>query len=162
MDVSLAPGCGHFIAEPPQARDRILLDDMVDVRHLETVVQIPSQHRRGEQDLIASITTHEHAPRSRHDVVLFGVSAHERSEIVACQTDVLEHGLHLGKVFAQCFRYAYITFDQTEHGSGTHAVQDLLRLHRRRGNAASKHFFTTGSLLISFHSHSHSSTTLTK
>ena len=87
------------------------------------MVHIPSQQRRGEQDL----TTHEHASRSRHDVVLLGVSAHERSEIVACQTDVPEHGLHLGKVFAQ---RAKVTLDQTEHGSGTHAAQDLLRRHR--------------------------------
>ena len=100
------------------------------MRHLETVVQIQSQQRCGEQDLIASITAQEQAPRSRHDVVLLGISAHERSEIVACQTDVLQHGLHLGKVFAQCFRYAKVTLDQTEHGSGTHATQDLLRRHR--------------------------------
>ena len=94
------PSRGHCIAEPSEARNRIVLYDLVDVRLLETVVQIPSQQRRSEQDLIASITAHEHSPRSCHDVVLFGVSAHERSEIVACQTDVLEHGLHLGKVFA--------------------------------------------------------------
>ena len=121
---------GHCIAEPTEALDGVVLNDLVHVRHLETVVHIPSQQRRGEQDLIASITAHEYAPRSRHNVVLLGVSAHERSEIVACQTDVLEHGLHLGKVFAQCFRYAKVTFDQTEHGSGTHAAQDLLRRHR--------------------------------
>ena len=93
--------------------------------HLETVVHIPSQQWRGDQDLITSITAHEHASRSRHDVVLLGVSAHERSEIVACQTDFLEHGVHLGKVFAQCFRYAKVTLDQTEH-----AAQDMLRRHR--------------------------------
>ena len=103
---------------------------MVHVRHLETVVHIPLQQRRGEQDLIASITAHEHASRSRHDFVLLGVSVHERTEIVACQTDVLEHGLHLGKVFTQCFRYGKVTLDQTEHGSSKHAAQDLLRRHR--------------------------------
>ena len=130
VDVSLASRRGHCIAEPTEAWDGVVLDDLIHVRHLETVVHIPSQQRRGEQDLIASITTHEHASRSRHDVVLLGVSAHERSEIVAFQTDVLEHGLHLGKVFAQCFRYAKVTLDQTEHGSGTHAAQDLLRRHR--------------------------------
>ena len=129
VDVSLASRRGHCIAEPPEARDGIVLDDLVDVRHLETVVHIPSQQRRGEQDLIASITTHEHAPRIRHDVVLLGVSEHERAEIVACQTDVHEHGLHLGKVFTQRFRYAKFTLDQTEHGSGKHATQDLRR-HR--------------------------------
>ena len=101
VDISLESRRGHCIAEPSEARDGIVLYDLVDVRHLETMVHIPSQQRRGEQDLIASITAHEHAPRSRHDVVLLGVSAHQRSEIVACQTDVLEHGLHLGKVFAQ-------------------------------------------------------------
>ena len=131
VDVSFASRRGHCIAEPPEARDDgIVLNDLIHVRHLETVVHIPSQQRRGEQDLIASITTHEHASRSRHDVVLLGVSTHERSEIVACQTDVLEHGMHLGKVFAQCFRYAKVTLDQPEHGSGTHAAQDLLRRHR--------------------------------
>ena len=41
VDVSLAPSRGHCIAEPPGARDRILLDDLVDVRHLESVVQVP-------------------------------------------------------------------------------------------------------------------------
>ena len=120
MDVSLALGRGHCIAEPSEAWNRIVLDDLVNVRHLEAMVQIPSQQRRGEQDIIASITAHKHAPRSRHDVVIFGVTAHERSEIVACQTDVLEHGLHLGKLFVQCFRYANVTLDQTEHVSGTH------------------------------------------
>ena len=78
----------------------VCVDVSLDVRHLEAVVHIPLQQRRGEQDRVASITAHEHAPWSRHDVVLFGVSAHERSEFVACQTDVLEHVLHLGKVFA--------------------------------------------------------------
>ena len=33
-------------------------------------------------------------------------------------------------MFAQCFRYAKVTLDQTEQGSGTHAAQDLLRCHR--------------------------------
>ena len=102
-------------SKPPEARDRIVFDDLEDVRHLESVVQVPLHHGRGEQDLIASITAHEHASRSRHDVVFFGVSAHERTEIVACQTDVLEHGLHLGKVRAQFFRYAKIAFDQFRH-----------------------------------------------
>ena len=77
---------------------RIVLDDLVDARHLESVVQVSSQEGRGEQDLIASITAHDNAPQTRHDVVFFGVSAHERTDIVARQTDVLEHGLHLGKV----------------------------------------------------------------
>ena len=86
-----------------------VLDDLVEACHLE-------------QDLIASITAHEHATRGRHDV-FFGVSAHERTEIVARQTDVLEHGLHLGKMRTQCFRYANVAL---EHGSGTHAGQDLL------------------------------------
>ena len=113
-----------------EARNRIVLDDLLDVHHIEAMVQISSQQGRGEQDLISSITAHEHAPRSCLDVVLFGVSAHERSEIGACQTDVLEHGLYLGKVFAQCFRYVNVAFDQAEHDSGTHAAQDLLRRRR--------------------------------
>ena len=66
--------------------------------HLESVFQVPSQERRGEQYLVAVETAHEHAPRSRHDVVFFGVSAHERSEIVAGQTDVFKHRLHFGKM----------------------------------------------------------------
>ena len=93
VDVSLAPGRGHCIANPAEARDRIVIDDQVDARHLDSVVHVPTQEGRGEQDLIASITAHEHAPRSRHDVVFFGVSTHEWTKIVACQTDVLEHGL---------------------------------------------------------------------
>ena len=114
------------IAEPLEAWDRIELDDLVDARHLESLVQVPSQEARGEQYFIASITAHDHAPGSRHDVVFFGVSAHERNEIVACQTDVLEHGLRLSKVRTQCFRQANVALDHSEHGSGTHAGQDLL------------------------------------
>ena len=76
VDVSLTSCLGHCIAEPPEARDRIVLNDLIHVRHLETVVHIPSQQRRGEQNLIASVT-----------------------------------------------------FDQTKHGSGAHAAQDLLRRH---------------------------------
>ena len=45
-------------------------------------------------------------------------------------SDGCSHGLHLAKVFAQCFRYAKVTLDQTEHGSGTHAAHDLLLRHR--------------------------------
>ena len=78
VDVSLAPGRGQCIAEPSEAWDRIVFDDLVYVSHLESVVQVPSQERRDEQYLIGAETTHNHAPRSRHDVVLFGVSAHER------------------------------------------------------------------------------------
>ena len=59
VDVSLASRRGHCIAEPTEARDGIVLNDLVQVRHLETVVHIPSQQRRAEQDLIASITAHE-------------------------------------------------------------------------------------------------------
>ena len=104
VDVSLAPGRGQCIAEPSEARDRIVFDDLVDMRHLESVVQVPSQQGCGEEDLITAETTHEHASRNRHDVVLFGVSTHERAEIFARQIDVLEHGLHLGTVRPQCFR----------------------------------------------------------
>ena len=129
VDVSLATGRGHGIAEPSETRYRIVLDDLVDVHHLETVVQIPSQQGRCEQYIIATITAHKHALRSRHDFVLVGVSAHERTEILAYQTDVLEHGLHLGKVLTQFFRYANVALDHAEHGSGTHAAQDLLRRH---------------------------------
>ena len=118
--------CGHRIAEPSEARDWIVLNDLVDAYHLESVIRVPSQERRGEQDFIASITPHEHATRGRHDVVFFGASAHERTEIVARQTDVLEHGLHLGKVRMECFRYANVALDHTEHGSGAYAGQDLL------------------------------------
>ena len=78
VDVSLAPGRGYCIAEPPEARERIVFDDLVDKRHLESVVQVPSHEGRGEQDLIALLTAYEHAPRSRHDAVFFGISAHER------------------------------------------------------------------------------------
>ena len=58
VDVSLASRRGHCIAEPTEARDGIVLNDLIHVRHLETVVHIPSQQRRSEQDLIASIITH--------------------------------------------------------------------------------------------------------
>ena len=122
VNVSLATSRGHCIAEPPETRNRIVLDDLIDVRHLETVVQIPSQQGRCEQYLIASITAHEHAPRSRQHVVLVGVSAYERTEIVARQTDVLEHGLHLGKVLTHFIQYANVALDHAEHGSGTHAA----------------------------------------
>ena len=98
VDVSLASGRGHSVAEPPEARDGGVLDDLIDARHLESVFQVPSQERRGEQYLVTVETAHEHAPRSRHDVVFFGVSAHERSEIVAGQTDVFKHRLHFGKM----------------------------------------------------------------
>ena len=82
--VSLAPGRGHCIAEPPEARELIVLDDLLDKRHLESVVQVPLQEGRGEQDLIASITAHEHAPRSRHDAVFFGVSDRDRRASDGC------------------------------------------------------------------------------
>ena len=78
VDVSIASGRGHCIAVPPEARYRIVMDDLLDVRHLNTMVQIPSHQKRREQDFIASITSHEHMPRSRHDVVLFGVSVRDR------------------------------------------------------------------------------------
>ena len=74
MDVSLASGRGHRIAEPSEARDGGVLDDLIDVRHLDSVVQVPSQERCGEQYLIFVETPHEH----------------ERTEIVAGQTDILE------------------------------------------------------------------------
>ena len=95
VEVSLATGRIHCITEPLETRNRIVLDDLVDVRQLETVVQIRSQQCK--QYLISSITDRGHAPRSRHDVVLFGLSGQERSEIVARQTDVLEHGLHVAQ-----------------------------------------------------------------
>ena len=98
VDVSLASGRGHSVAEPPGARDGGVLDDLIDARHLESVFHVPSREWRGEQYLVAVETAHEHAPRSRHDVVFFGVSAHDRSEIVAGQTDVFKHRLHFGKM----------------------------------------------------------------
>ena len=126
VDVSLASGRGHCIAELPEAQDRNVPDDLVDAHDLESVVQVTPQEGRGEQDLIVSINPHEHAARSCHDVVLFGVSAHERIEIVARQTDVFEHGLHHGKVRTQRVRHANVALDHTEHGSCTYAGQDLL------------------------------------
>ena len=100
VDVSLATCRGHCIAEPLETRNRIILDDLVDVHHLELVVQIPTQQGRYEQYLIASITAHEHAPRSRHDVVLFGISAHERSEI----SHVRRMFLNTGCISTKCSR----------------------------------------------------------
>ena len=44
VDVSLATGRGHCIAEPPEAWNRIVLDDLVDERHFESV---PTNIRRG-------------------------------------------------------------------------------------------------------------------
>ena len=126
VDVSVAPGREHCMAEPPEEEDLIVLDDLVDERHLESVVQVPSQEGRGEQDFIDSITAYEHAPRGRRDVVFFGISTHERNDIVERQTDVLEHGLHLGKVRTQCIRYANVALYLYEHGSGTHTHQELL------------------------------------
>ena len=98
VNVSFASGRGHCIAEPSEARVWGVLDDLIDAPHLESVFQVPSQERCREQYLVAVETAHEHAPRSRHDVVLFGVSAHERSEIVAGQMDVFKHRLHFGKM----------------------------------------------------------------
>ena len=163
MDASLAPVRGYCIAEPSEARDRIVLDDLVDVHHLESVVKVPSKEGRVELYLIASITPYEHAARGRLDIVFLGVSAHERTEVVARQTDVLEHGLHLGK--AQCVRYANVVLDHTKHGPGTPLVRicsDVIvhRACRRQGNAF--HFFTAGSLLMSLQLQSHNSMILTK
>ena len=50
VDVSLAPGGGHCISEPPKTRERIVLVDLLDMYHLESVVQVPSEEGRGEQD----------------------------------------------------------------------------------------------------------------
>ena len=164
--VSLVPGRGHNIAKPPEARYGLVLDDLVDVRHLEAGVQVPSQQGRGEHNLISSITTHEHAPRRGHDVLFFDVSAHERSEIVARQTDVLVYGLHLGKVLAQCFQHANVNSiipNTVLVRTPLRNCCDVIvhRTSRRRGNASSRHVFTAGSLLISFHPQSHTTTTLT-
>ena len=98
VDISLATGRGHSVVEPSEARDGGVLDVLVDARHLESVFQVPSQEWRGEQYLVAVETAHEHTPRSRHDVVFFGISVHERSKIVAGQTDVFKHWLHFRKI----------------------------------------------------------------
>ena len=51
-----AMGRGRCIAEPAEVRDNSVLDEVVDSRHLDSMVQVPTQQGRGEQDLIASIT----------------------------------------------------------------------------------------------------------
>ena len=43
VGVSLASGGGHCVAEPTEARVRIVLDDLVDACDLESVVQILDQ-----------------------------------------------------------------------------------------------------------------------
>ena len=43
VDVSLASSRGHCIAEQLEAQNRIVLDNLVDARHLEAVVQVPPQ-----------------------------------------------------------------------------------------------------------------------
>ena len=43
VDVSLASGRGQCIAGPPEARDRSVLDNLKDSRHLESLVQVLSQ-----------------------------------------------------------------------------------------------------------------------
>ena len=45
VDVFLASGYGHCITELAEAWNRIVIDDLVDARHLEAVVQKPSQQR---------------------------------------------------------------------------------------------------------------------
>ena len=126
-----------------------VLDDLIDARHLQSVFQVPSQEWRGEQYLVATETAHEHAPRSRHDVVFFGVSAHERYEIVAGQTDVF---LNTG-----CISEKYVcnvVGTETSHSINPNVVSSRTSLkiccdvivHRtwhRRGKAASRHFSGT-------------------
>ena len=52
MDVSLTPGSGHCIAEPPEARNRFVLDVLIDVRHLESVAMY--HRKRGMASKILS------------------------------------------------------------------------------------------------------------
>ena len=95
----------------------------------ETVREVPSQQRCGEQELDAVKATHEHATRRRHDVVLFGVLPHERTYVVARHRRVLEDRLHLGKVILQMFRDANVAFDHAEQRTVDNCCDDLLLGH---------------------------------
>ena len=146
VDVSLASCRGHGVAEPPEARDGGVLDDLIDARQLQSLFQVPSRERRGEQYLVAVETAHEHAMRIRHDVVFFGVSEKCACNVIGAETS---HSINPNMVPSRT--PLRICCDVIVH-----------RTWRRRGKAASRHLFTTRSLLFSFHSHSHNSTTLTK
>ena len=60
----------HRVAESTNARFWIVLVDLVDARHLESVVQVPFQERCVEQDLITTKTAHVRASWTRHDEVI--------------------------------------------------------------------------------------------
>ena len=79
--------------------------------------EIPLQQGRGKQYLVATITTHEHATRRRHDAVLFGVISHERTDVVASYHRVLEYRLHLGKMILPFSRDTDVTLDHTKEST---------------------------------------------
>ena len=81
--------------DKPKARIRIVLDDLVHVVDDESVDQVPLQQRRGEQDLGVVKATHERAFLLHQEVVFFGESTYERTDVGASDVDVLEHGLHI-------------------------------------------------------------------
>ena len=115
--ISSASSCGNRLAKVSKARARFVLDDLVHVIHNKSMHEIPLQQGRGKQYLVATITTHEHATRRRHDVVLFGVISHERTDVVASYHRVLEYRLLLGKMILQFSRDADVTLDHTKEST---------------------------------------------
>ena len=165
VDVTLASGRGHSVAEPSEARDWGVLDDLVDARHLESVFQVPSQERRGEQYLIAVETS------MRRGVVMMACSSAYRRMKGPRSLRVRRIFLNTGCISEKCA--CNVIGTETSHSINPNMVPsrtplriccDVIvhRTWRRRGKAASRQFFTTGSLFVSFHSQSHNSTTLTK
>ena len=113
VSVSSASSGRYGFSEPLKAGVGFVLDDLVHAIHYETVRKVPYQQRCGEQELIATNATHEHATRRLHDVVFFSIMSHERTYVVSSDGHVLEHGLHLGKVMLQMFRDVYVAFYHT-------------------------------------------------
>ena len=53
----------YGFSEPLNAGVGFVLDDLVHAIHYETVREVPSQQRCGEQELVAAKSSHEHATR---------------------------------------------------------------------------------------------------
>ena len=61
--VSGTPSGGYGLSEPLKAGVGFVLDDLVHAIHYETVREVLSQQRCGEQELVAAKATHEHGTR---------------------------------------------------------------------------------------------------
>ena len=129
IDVSSTSSGRYGFSEPLKAGIGFVRDDLVHAIDYETVREVPSQQRCGEQELDAVKATHEHATWFRQDVVFFSVLTHIYGPMSSLVTVVFLNTGCISAKYSKVVGNADVAFNHAEQRAVDNCCDDLLLRH---------------------------------